>query len=292
MLWQNSPTVVIGRNQNAYAEINTEYTSQKGIKIARRISGGGAVYHDLGNINYTFIGNKNDSGIDFKTFTKPIINALASLGINATLSGRNDIEVNSKKISGNAQHVKGNRVLHHGTLLFNSDLTVLSEALNVDLEKINSKAIKSARSRVTNIINLLDKKISTEEFINLLADFIQNTYKAESIEIEENDRILAISKRNKSREWLYPDTEYISKYSIRRKKRYDFGIVEVLLEMKNETIKNVKIIGDFFGTKDISILEDFLTGLTVEEIADKLDSVSISDYIYGMTNNEFISHIK
>ena len=160
ILWQNDPTVVIGKNQNAFAEINTDFTEKKGILIARRISGGGAVYHDLGNVNYTFISTKSKNEIDFKTFTLPIIEALAHLGISAELTGRNDIEVCGKKISGNAQHVKENKVLHHGTLLFNSDLGVLSSALNVDEEKIKTKAIKSARSRVINIIDLIEKKIS------------------------------------------------------------------------------------------------------------------------------------
>lgn len=292
MLWQNAPTVVIGRNQNAFAEINTDYTEKNGILVARRISGGGAVYHDLGNVNYTFISKKSDEGIDFKTFTQPIIDALASMGIHASLSGRNDIEVNGKKISGNAQHVKGNRVLHHGTLLFNSDLTVLTNALNVDPEKIKSKAIKSTRSRVINISELINAHITVKEFINTIGDYIITKYNAKKIDIPNNDKIAELTKRNKSREWLYPEKDYISQYSIRKKEKYDFGIVEILLEMKNDIINNVKIIGDFFGVKDVRELENSLKGTSIKNIEASLNSIKISDYIYGMTSEDFISQIK
>ncbi len=292
MLWQNAPTVVIGRNQNAFAEINGDYTEKQGILIARRISGGGAVYHDLGNVNYTFISNKSGEGIDFKTFTSPIIDALASMGINASLSGRNDIEVNGKKISGNAQHVKENRVLHHGTLLFNSDLTVLTSALNVDPEKISTKAIKSTRSRVINISELLNSKMTVKEFINTVAEFVTKKYHARKIDIPKSDLIDKLTQRNKSREWLYPEIDYISKYTIRKKAKYNFGIVEIFLEMKNETVKEVKIIGDFFGVKDITQLEQELIGKATNEIRSTLEKINISDYIYGMTSDDFISQIK
>ena len=172
MLWQNEPTVVIGKNQNVYAEINREYTKEHNIKIARRITGGGAVYHDLGNVNYTFISSRNKEGIDFKYFTAPIIDALKAIGVNAELSGRNDITVNCKKISGNAQYSTDTRTLHHGTLLFDSDLSVLSSALNVDEEKIRSKAISSTRSRVINIKDLILENYKTDEFIDIIKNHI------------------------------------------------------------------------------------------------------------------------
>ena len=292
ILWQNAPTVVIGKNQNAYAEINTDYTEKNGILIARRISGGGAVYHDLGNVNYTFISNQNNSGIDFKTFTLPIIEALSSLGINAELTGRNDIEVNGKKISGNAQHVKGNRVLHHGTLLFNSDLTVLSNALNVDEEKIKAKAIKSTRSRVANILELLDHKINVRDFIKTITDYVISKYRATLVETPHSKRIDELTARNKSREWLFPEKDYVSRYTVRKKRKFDFGIVEILLEMKNDTLISARIIGDFFGTKDINNLEAALIGSKISEIEKKEIIGQISDYIHGMTSEQFLSLIK
>ena len=177
MLWQNEPTVVIGKNQNAFAEINMDYIKKNNIHIARRITGGGAVYHDLGNVNYTFISNQGETaGIDFAYFTAPIIEALGTLGINAVLSGRNDLMIGDKKFSGNAQHTKANRVLHHGTLLFDSELDILSYALNVDEEKIKAKAIKSARSRVTNLRHSLTVDITVEQFIQTIAHFVIDKY--------------------------------------------------------------------------------------------------------------------
>lgn len=292
ILWQNSPTVVIGKNQNAYAEINTEYTEKNGILLARRISGGGAVYHDLGNVNYTFISSKEKSEIDFKTFTAPIIEALRSLGIDATLTGRNDIEVSGRKISGNAQHVKGNRVLHHGTLLYNSDLSVLSSALTVDEEKIKARAIKSTRARVINIIDLLDRKMSVKEFIDVLTSYIINAYGATPETAPISESIDAFTERNRSREWLYPEKDYLSKYTLHKKKKYSFGIVEIFFEMKNGIIERARIIGDYFGVKDIGILENALIGKRVNELAAVLRTIEISDFINGMTAEDFISQIK
>ena len=292
MLWQNEPTVVIGKNQNAYAEINTEYTTEKGIHIARRISGGGAVYHDLGNVNYTFISTKNENEINFKTFTIPIIDSLSNLGIQVILSGRNDLEIDGKKISGNAQHVRNNRVLHHGTLLFDSDLGELSNALKVDPDKIKTKAIKSTRSRVTNLVDLLDNKMSVKEFINYIADFIITKYKAEYINAPQNESINKLAERNKSHEWLYPESNFISQYTIKRKVKYDFGIVDIYLNMKNDTIIDIKIFGDFFGKRDISTLENTIKNHTRSSILNLEEIINISDFIYGMKSEQFLEQIK
>ena len=166
MLWQNAPTVVIGKNQNAYAEVNLEYAREKEIKISRRITGGGAVYHDLGNINYTFItSEKKARALDYEYFTRPIIDALKFLGLDCKLSGRNDLECDGRKFSGNAQFCSNGRILHHGTLLFNTDVSEMSAVLKVDKEKLEYKAVKSHKGRVINLIDLLENKISAYEFI-------------------------------------------------------------------------------------------------------------------------------
>jgi len=178
LLWQNEPTVVIGKNQNAFAEINIEYTKKHGIHIARRITGGGAVYHDLGNLNYSYISNKKGSDINFEKFSRPVIEALLEMGIDAELSGRNDIMIGEKKISGNAQTHFENRVLHHGTLLYDSDLDVLSSALLVDKKKIETKAIKSTKSRVTNIKNFLPVSSTVFDLINKIKNHILSKYNA------------------------------------------------------------------------------------------------------------------
>lgn len=291
ILWQNEPCVVIGKNQNPYAEIDISVAREKNIKIVRRITGGGAVYHDLGNLNYTFISNEDVGGIDFARFTAPIISALASMGVSARLSGRNDIEVDGKKISGNAQCRKGNRVLHHGTLLFNSDLEFLSGVLSVDAEKIQAKAIKSTRSRVCNIKELLPEPIDLNEFIRLISEHVTSELSAEQLTLEMNEKIIELARRNGSSDWLFPQREYLSSYNIRKKKRYPFGTLEVYLNMSNDVIKNAKIYGDFFGSGDISIIENVLTGKRLSELNSAFLDFDISQYIFGMKNEEFLSHI-
>ncbi len=290
LLWQNSPTVVIGKNQNAFAEINKPVLEKNGVKLARRITGGGAVYHDEGNVNYSFITpNAKTDGIDFSYYAEPILNALKTLGLTATLSGRNDILVGDKKISGNAQHRVGNRVLHHGTLLFSSDLEFLSTVLNVDETKLKSKAVKSTRSRVENVSTLIDKSLSVDDFIARLSSFIITTYNPEIISVEENPEINALYERNKSIGWLYPDRAIVSDYTKTVKNRFSFGLVSIELSMKNDAIINAKIEGDFFGVLPIEELENKLKGVKMSDVSSVLSSVKIGDYILGMENLEFIN---
>ena len=288
ILWQNDKTVVIGKNQNAYCEVNSEYAKLHGIKIARRITGGGAVYHDLGNINYSFISKSISDGIDFKTFTGPIISLLKSLSVDAELSGRNDIMVGDRKISGNAQFSSGGKTLHHGTILFDSDLSVLTSVLNVDLEKIKSKAIKSTRSRVINLQEILEKKLSASDFISLLVNHVIKEFAAELCDVVEmNNEIKALYDRNSSEEWIYPARDYLSSYTVKNKKRYDFGTVETDIEMLGERIEGVKIHGDFFGNKSIEELEKAV----LKNGEFRLDGINVSDYVFGMTNDDFLSLI-
>ena len=292
MLWQNEPTVVIGKNQNAYAELNMEYIKNNNIHIARRITGGGAVYHDLGNINYTFISSKNSQkGIDFEYFTKPILDALSELGLEASLSGRNDILIDGKKISGNAQFTNQNKVLHHGTLLFESDLSVLSQALKVDEEKIKSKAIKSVRSRVTNIKNHLGN-YSVSDFINLIKDFIVKKFSPDIITPPKNDKIKPFLDKYESVDWIFPNRSYVSSYQVSRKMRYTFGIVDINLEMCNDVIKSIKIYGDFFGSRDIAELESMLIEKSIDELKNDIKSIPVSEFIYGMNSEQLFEQIK
>ncbi len=292
MLWQNEPTVVIGKNQNAFTELNMDYIRNNNIHIVRRITGGGAVYHDLGNVNYTFISRKKGSeGINFEYFTKPIIEALSSLGLSAELSGRNDILIDGKKVSGNAQHTSEKRVLHHGTLLFDSDLSILSDALKVDEEKIKAKAIKSVRSRVTNIKEYL-KELDVHGFISLIEKFLKQKYDPELITAPTEKEISALFNKYISKEWVFPDSDYISAYTLTKKRRYPFGTVEMRIEMKNDLIRKIKIYGDFFGVKDTEELLDYLENTSINMLENKLSNISIGDYIFGMTNEDFVKHIK
>ena len=292
LLWQNEPTVVIGKNQNAFAEINVDYTNEHNIHIARRITGGGAVYHDLGTLNYSYISNKEGSEINFERFSRPIIEALENMGITARLSGRNDIMVGEKKISGNAQTHYKDRVLHHGTLLFDTDIDKLSGALRPDQKKIQAKAIKSVRSRVANIKSFLNTDYSVLDFLNKIKCYILTSYNAAEISINSNDKILELARRNSEKTWIFPDRDYLSSFSVNVEKRYNFGNVSLFLQIKNDVISDVKIEGDFFGNCEIRDLEGIIIGKSISKIDSLISGIEISDYIFGMTNEEFISLIK
>ncbi len=283
LLWQNDPTVVIGRNQNAYAELDLAYARENGIAVARRITGGGAVYHDAGNLNYSFLAPQSaQSGTDFDTFTKPMRDALQALGVRAVLSGRNDLEVDGKKISGSAQHTANGRVLHHGTLLFDSDLEMLSRVLRVNADKLASKAIPSVRARVTNLRPLLPSIADVDTLSRRIGAFWKERYGAEEIELLKDAEIERLYERNRSQEWLFPKRELLSSYTVTRQRRYPFGTVEVCLDMDGERIRKVCIRGDFFGHLPIEELENRLTGKTMAEAEREIRESKTEGYISGM----------
>lgn len=292
MLWQNDRTVVIGKNQNVYAELDVDYAREQGIRIARRITGGGAVYHDMGNLNFTYISTKKgQSEIDFTAFCAPIIEFLRSMGLEATLSGRNDILVSDKKISGNAQHSANGRVLHHGTLLYDCDLSVLSTVLRADPEKLRAKAIRSVSSRVMNLCEVLP----LEGGVDCLADAIFSCLIAQNggewADMPQNAEIDALAKRNASDAWLFPESAYLSEYSMTKKKRYHFGSVELTLQMSGDTIQNVRISGDFFGNEPVSDIEKILCGVKRSDVPERMQNVDVQRCIFGMTNSELIDLI-
>ena len=289
MLWQNSPVVVIGKNQNAYAEVDLDYAQRQGIRISRRISGGGAVYHDLGNVNYTFITSSDKArALDYSYFTQPIIDALSSLGLDCALSGRNDLECGGKKFSGNAQHISSNRILHHGTMLFNTDFEVMSSVLKIDKEKLKYKAVKSHKGRVVNLSSLLEKNISVNDFINHIEEYVLSKFGAEMYEVSDNDIIRGILERNSSQEWIYSNKRYLTNYSVVRKKKYPFGVVSVEMSLVKDRIDNIIISGDFFGVGDIAELESRLVG----ELVNEIEYIDISSYIDKMTFEEFCDLIR
>ena len=292
ILWQNEPTVVIGKNQNAYAEINMDYLREKKIKVARRITGGGAVFHDLGNVNYTFI-SQSCVGINFEYYSNPIIEALADMGVSVHLSGRNDLLTeDGRKISGSAEYTANGRTLHHGTLLFDSRLDTLSSVLNVDPEKLRANAVKSTRSRVANIKEYIVDDIDHIEFIERLEQGIIKKFSPTLIEIPECEEIKKLYKRNSSDEWLFPERDFLSKYNIINRKKFDFGLVELNISLKNGVIADFSINGDFFELSDVSKLEKKFVHCNISDIEAIVKKNSVAKYILGMTDDEFIDLIK
>ena len=293
MLWQNEPTVVIGKNQNAYAEIDFDFVRQGGVHVARRITGGGAVYHDLGNVNYSFISTqRGKDGLDFAYFTAPMIEALSVLGVHAELSGRNDLLVDGKKFSGNAQHASGDRVLHHGTLLLDSDLEALTSALHVDEEKLRSRAIRSVRSRVTNLRPYLSEHCDAQGFMAHIADHVVRTYGAQMIDVPACEEIERLYRRNCSEEWIFPERALVARYERIKKKRYPFGTVEIYLDMEKETVRDIRICGDFFGVRPIAELENCLRGASLSALPIQLSGLDVGAYVFGMSADDLIELLR
>jgi len=290
MLWRNSPSVIVGRHQNSLAEINLDYVKQNQIKVVRRLSGGGAVFHDLGNLNFTFIENaKSDQLINFQKYTQPVIAVLQLLEVEARFEGRNDLMIDGKKFSGNAEHVFRNRVLHHGTLLFASELTDLSGALNVNPAKFTDKAIKSVRSRVTNISAHLKKPLELEAFREMIFRYMMDNHPdCKPYSYTEADIAAINSLRDEKYatwDWNFGQSPG---YNMVNSLRTGGGTLEVHLDVKNGIIRHARIFGDFFNIGDITELEQFLTGTSHNEanIRQKLKQIHLSDYLVNVTEDE------
>jgi lipoate-protein ligase A len=293
LFYINEPSIIIGRNQNTIEEINTEYVEKNGIHVVRRLSGGGAVYHDLGNLNFSFI-TKDDgeSFHNFRKFTEPVIAALKNLGVNAELSGRNDIEAEGKKISGNAQFSTGGRMFSHGTLLLNSEMENVASALKVKKDKIESKGIKSVRGRVANISEFLSDKLSIEEFRSLLLKSIfggQNDIPEYKLTAEDWEKINLLSKeRYQNWEWNYGKSP---KFNLQHSHRFPVGQIDVRLEVNKGVIEGCKIYGDFFGVGDVSEIENKLKNTRYEkgELEKALADVDTTYYFGKVSKEEFLN---
>ncbi len=296
LLWINEPSIIVGKYQNTIEEINTEYTREKGIHVIRRISGGGAVYHDLNNLNYTIISNrdKGQEGFNFKEFSKPIIETLAELGVKAEFTGRNDLEIDGQKFCGNAQAYIKDRVMHHGCLLFNVDFSALGNALKVSKDKIESKGVKSVRSRVTNILPHLKTPITVEEFGDKIMEYMKKQYpdmKEYVFSKEELDYIAKRAEIKRSWEWNYGESP---EFNITRGKRFKNGKIQIFATVENSRIKNIKFYGDFFGkNEDLSEIENLLKNVkyTVEDVKKKLESIDIGEYFSKFTVDEIVEVI-
>ncbi len=292
LLWRNGPSIIIGKNQNTIEEINMDFVKENNINVVRRVTGGGAVYHDLGNLNFSFITKAESNLIDFKTYNIPVIKALEKLGVNCELSGRNDIVIDGKKFSGIAQSIIKGRVLNHGTLLFESKLDTLSKALNVKRDKIESKGVKSVSSRVTNIKPYVKNDIDVLQFKQVLLKNIFEYFNQpiEVYELSEDDKNniqKLVDDRYGTWEWNYGKSP---KFNYKGYNRFAGGCVEARLQVEKGMIENCKIYGDFFGKGDIQELEQKIKGLKydINAVNEVLSDVTVEDYLGRISKEEFV----
>lgn len=284
MLWQNNNAVIIGKHQNAAAEIDQQFVRENGVRVVRRLSGGGAVYHDMGNLNFTFIADAGDmETINFRLFCQPVVAALAALGVQA--------EVNGRKFSGNSQYLKEGRVMHHGTIMFDSDLDRVAQAPHVDQEKIAAKGVASVRSRVTTVRQHMPHPVELEEFRRVLLDNILAQQLGEEYVLTEEDKS-QISRLREQRyatwEWNYGQSR---ECEMTRQKRFPAcGGVEAHLSTDRGVIRYIAFTGDFFSVVEPKVLAEKLVGVRLEEqsLRDALAQEDAGRYFSGPKNEELI----
>ena len=291
LFYINKPSIIIGRNQNTFEEINQAYVDEHDIEVVRRMSGGGAVYHDLGNFSFCFIKDDDGSFRDFASFTKPVIEALHKMGAtSAELQGRNDLLIDGRKFSGNAMYAKNGRMTAHGTIMFKSDLEEVTRALKPNKAKIESKGIKSVRSRVTNIEPYVDeqyKNLSTEEFRDLILLEIFGVEKREDVKeyhLTEEDwqKVYAIrEERFGNWDWNYGKSPA---FDIKESHKFPFGLVDFRFNVKGGKIVEARIFGDFFGLGDIQDVEQQLIGV-------KYDRASMSEVLKNIDVNKYFGNV-
>lgn len=295
LFYINRNAIIIGKHQNTIEEINSTYVKEKNIQVVRRISGGGTVYHDDGNLNFSFLTKfSTDSIHNFKKFTEPVIKTLNELGVKAELNGRNDITVEGKKVSGNAQFSNTKAMFSHGTVLFNSNLDDVVEALNVKIDKIESKGIKSIRSRVGNISDYLNKKMSIFDFREKLIKSIFGTsenYPVLNLRESQWKEVYDLAN-SKYRNW---DWNYgrSPEFNIQKINRFDFGQIDARIDVKDGVIKNIKIYGDFLAHGDTVEIESKLIDKKYkeDEMLEALADLDIKHHLGEISKEDFVKFL-
>ena len=293
LLYRNDPSIVVGKHQNTLAEINLPFVQERGIFVARRISGGGTVFHDLGNLNFAFFthGQEGDL-VNYRRAVTPVIEAMGKMGLQVNMGKRHELLIKGLKISGTASHVYKNRVLHHGTLLFSSEMGDLSKALLTGEDRFTDRAVKSVRSRVTNIRDHLKTDMEVEEFQSSLFNLLlQSLPEAKEYSFKARDlegiRDLRDSKYS-TWEWNFG---YSPKYQFNKSLPYGEGQINLHMNVEKGIIREVKIDGEFISGKNIRTLEGTLTGSIhdPESIRKRLSKIQVSDYILDLDNEVLLS---
>jgi len=293
LFYVNEPSIIIGRNQNTLEEINRAYVKERNVQVVRRMSGGGAVYHDTGNLNFSFMTDYKPSRLqNFDRFTRPVRRVLASMGVEARLEGRNDLVVDDgRKISGNAQFSTSQRMFSHGTLMFDTDRKNLARALNVTPDKIDSKAHQSVRKRVANIAEVGSRVYDVPTFRRLLVEglFPQGETPVYRLDGSEWEAVETLAEERYSR-WDW-NVGASPSFDIRRRDRFDEGEVDVRLTVEDGKIDRIGIYGDFLGTWGTTApLEHHLSGTRYEPEAlqEALADVDVSPVLGGLSNEDFL----
>jgi lipoate-protein ligase A len=288
LFYINEPSVIIGKHQNTAEEINSDFIEERSIHVVRRLSGGGAVYHDLGNLNFSFITQYDPKRYNnYAEFTGPVIEVLRGLGVNAELSGRNDIVVEGRKISGNAQFTSRDRMFSHGTLLLDSNLDDVVAALRVKAGKIESKGIKSIRSRVANISEFLAEPMPIEEFRRVLLEGIFGGKPTEYVLTDDDWRRINELAARKYRLWEW-NYGLSPAFNVQRAKRFPIGEIDVRINVADGRIRNIRFTGDFFANGEIGELEEVLRDIRYEpeEIESALARTGLEQYLADITPGE------
>lgn len=293
LIWRNPNAIIVGRHQNTYSEINIDYVEKHSLPVVRRLSGGGSVYHDLGNLNFTFImTNDKAQPPTFKDFTKPILEVLQNLSVDARFSGRNDLTIDGRKFSGNAQYHYKNRTLHHGTILFSSNMSDLSGALKNKAGKFKDKSVKSVQSRVTNIMDHLQEPLTIEAFQDRIMDHIMTRYGKDHLYVLTEKDIQAVNQLVEEKyatwDWNFGKSP---KYDFVSEKKFPGGLVEIHMNVSQGKIKDLKLFGDFFAKKDIQPITDALRGSEHqrEALEKSLQPFDFDEYFINFSKEELVS---
>ena len=293
-LWQNKRAVIIGRNQNTFSEINQDYIDSHDVQVVRRVSGGGAVYHDLGNICFTFFVPVENSGtVNFKKFVQPMYDALHAVGINAEITGRNDLEVEGKKVSGNAQRYAGGYLMHHGTLLWDTDVEAMIRSLNVSDEKFVSKAAKSVRARVGNIKDFAPD-LTLETFLEKLKYYLTDEGKDGELVLTD-EQLAGIKDWRDNRfatwDWNYGESP---KFQFQNHAKFTGGAIDVQVNVEHGKISDINFLGDFLGVRDWRDIKDQFIGIdfTPEAVLSVLTKNAEGQYFGTIANEELAQMFK